>query len=593
MTKRPPAVFAWRKPFAPTAVYVLFYAIPTIPFSFVVIFGLLPPFWGGPSRGLLTETHFAWDNTAAVAWNYAFDILSQHLPFPEYRRADVWVGLLENDTVWSNFLVRLGATFAAAAWVIIVLSARRCFYTGRTMGFEYASGPRLLEGRAAIRAANAAIAEEDSPRSNGLYLTRDLKLSLKRELGSFGIFGTQGSGKTTVLKFLFAQLIDRANTKLIILDQKGDFTAQWPSQSVIFFAPHDQRSHAWDIGADVVTDMHAHELAASLIPIPAGSSDPFWPEGARQIAEALIIAQQRRYGKHWGFLELLYAFESSPTELRAMVEPIHRDVLEFLAVDEHGQFTRTAAGFVTHLRAKVMPMLRPLAISWGLVPKEKRVSLRSWLYGNGPDAQTLILQNNTNFPEISATWMRSVIRTLVRITGSSSFPDFEEKGQNIWFILDEFPQIGHLPELLTIPETHRSKGVTLLLTAQAASQIYTAYDKHQADTLFTLLQTKIILQPGQGSGFVEKINDWLGQFQWRDPADSGTTDGGSRKSIAIHHDDPVSASYMATLGKNKGRIEGLVVGLGSNPCRVSWPLQKWSIQRPGVLLMDWANRENS
>lgn len=588
MTQRPPAVFKWRKPFAPTAVYALFYAIPTIPFSFVVIFGLLPPFWGGPSRGLLTETHFAWETTSAVIWNYALDILSQHLHVSEYWRADVWVGLLENDVVWDKFLVRLCAAFAAATWVIIVLAVRRYFYTDRTMGYEHASGPRLLEGRTAIRAAKAAIAEEDSPRSNGLYLTRGVKLSSKRELGSFGIFGTQGSGKTTVLKFLFAQLIGRANTKLIILDQKGDFTAQWPSQSVIFFAPHDQRSHAWDIGADVVTDMHAHELAASLIPIPAGSSEPLWAEGARQIAEAIIIAQQRRYGKHWGFMELLSAFESSPTELRAMVEPIHRDVLEFLAVDEHGQFTRTAAGFVTNLRAKVMSMLRPLAISWGLVPKEKRVSLKSWLDGKGPDAQTLILQNDTNFPEISATWMRSVIRTLVRITGSSSFPDFEEKGQNIWFILDEFPQIGHLPELLTIPETHRSKGVTLLLTAQAPSQIYTIYDKHQADTLFTLLQTKIILQPGQGSGFAEMINDWLGQLQWRDPADSGTTDGGSRKPIAIHHDDLVSASYMGDLGKNKGRIEGLVIGLDSNTYRMNWPLQKWPTQRPGVLLMDWA-----
>ena len=588
MTKRPSAVFAWRKPFAPTAVYALFYAIPTIPVSFAVIFGLLPPFLGGQCCGMLTEIRFGWENAVAVIWDYIFDILSQYLPLPDYWRADVWVDLLQNDMVWRYFLVRFGATLAAATWVVTVLAIRRYSHTGRSMGFEYVSGPRLLEGRTAVREANAAIATEDAPSSNGLYLTRDLKLSSKRELGSFGIFGGQGSGKTTVLKFLFAQLIDRANTKLIILDQKGDLTAQWPRQDVVFFAPHDRRSQAWDIGADVVTDMHAHEFAATLIPIPPGSSEPLWAEGARQIAETVIIAQQRRYKTLWGFSELLSAFESSPTELRAMVEPIHPDVLEFLAVDEHGQFTRTASGFISNLRASVMPLLRSLAISWGLVPKEKRVSLNSWLYDHRPTAQTLILQNNTNFSAISAGWMRQVLQALVRITGSSSFPDFENKGQSIWFLLDEFPQLGHMPDLLKIPETHRSKGVTLLLTAQAISQIYSAYDRNQAATLVNSLQTKIVLQPGQGSDLVEEMNRWLGKFKWRDPADHGTTENGTRKSIPVHEDDPIPAAYTTTLGKKKTGIDGLILGIDANAYRVSWPLQKWPRQRNPVLLADWA-----
>jgi len=590
MTKPAPPIFSWRTPLSQTVLFALVVTVLIVPVSFVVFFGLLPPFWLGASRGLLAETQYAYDITYAVVWNWAFSLMRRYLPILPYAWYTYdWETTLQNDMLWKSFLFRFWATIFASAWVIVILAIWKYFRTDRIQGFEYVSGPRLWENRTAIRRACAAIAAEASPPDKALQMAPGLKLSIKRELASFAILGGQGSGKTTVLKFLFAQLCGQKKTKLIVLDQKGELTSQWPSSSVIFFAPHDQRSHAWNIGADIVNEMDAQEFAATMI--PAEGSETVWPQGARQIAEAIVIALQRLHGKNWGFSELLAAFQSSPVELRDMVKLVRSDVLSFLSLDERGEFTRTSIGYMTNLQAAMTPLLRPLALSWGLAPKEKLVSLNSWLHGRGPQAQTLILQNNTDYPTVSAGWMRQVIQRLVRITGSSAFPEFEVSGERLWFVLDEFPQLGRMPDLLRIPATHRSKGVTLLLTAQSISQIYSTYSKDQADTLLNLLQTKIILNPGQGSDIVEQINRWIGKLRWRNPVESVVTEPGPGKPIPEYESDLISAAYMATLGQVGTKIYGLILGIGSDAYRMSWPLQKWPCQRPPVRLAHWADSE--
>ena len=335
MTNRTLPLFVWRKPLAPTMSSAFFATILMAPLSFVVLFGLLPPFWPGQSQDLLAESQYALRITGAVAWNTVFDIIHGYLPILPYSwRAANWPPVLQEHMVWGSFLFRLGVTIFATAWVVVLIAIRQYRRTARVQGYEYVSGPRLWQGNTALNKARAAIAAEESPRDDGLQLVPDLKLSIKRELASFAILGGQGSGKTTVLKFLFAQLCSRKKTKLIVLDQKGELTAKWPSKSVILFAPHDQRSHAWDIGADIVNEIDAQEFAATMI--PADGPETVWPQGARQIAEAVIIALQRRHKKNWGFSELLAAFQSSPTTLRDMVKPVRPDVLSFLGLDDRG-----------------------------------------------------------------------------------------------------------------------------------------------------------------------------------------------------------------------------------------------------------------
>lgn len=585
MTARSHSPFAWRKPAGPAVGAGLLTLLMIAPITFVVVFGVLPPFWGGASRGAWIETSYAWNIAADVGRNGIIGAVRRLVPLITiaWSTGD-WITPLQEQGSWAEFLIRIFAVGIATLWVTALVAIRSYLRTERIQRFEYVAGPRLLEGWNATSQANRAMAREGKITKEALYLTYNLALSKSREVLSFAYIGGQGSGKTTALKFVLRQLIGREKTKIILLDQKGDLTAEWPGSDVILFAPHDQRSHAWDIGADVTSEIAAQEFAATLV--STEGPETVWPQGARQIIEAVVIALQRRHGTGWGFAELLGALQSSPEGLRAIVEPVRPDVLTFLGIDDTGEFTRTSIGYITNLQTAALPLLRPLALAWGHVPKAERVSLRSWLHGKGPAAQTLLLQNNTDFPEISAGWMRQVIQRLVRISGSSSFPDDRER--RIWFILDEFPQLGHMPDLLRVPETHRSKGATLVLTAQSISQIYSTYGREDGDTLVNLMQTKIILKPGQGSDLVSRLNAWVGKLRWRDPMESGMTENRIRIPIKEYEDDLLTPAYMNGLGPETDSVSGLILGLGPDVFKMQWPYQTWPKQRPGVRLAPWA-----
>lgn len=555
------------------------------PITFILAYGILPPFWGGNSEGVWIEAAYAWKITLNVAWNGIIDGARYLLPLiPATWKGGDWITPLQQQGTLMEFVVRLSAVITASLWVTTLAGLRTYRRTGRIQGFEHVAGPRLFEGWQATQQARRAMAREGRLPRNALYLAYNLALSTSREVLSFAYIGGQGSGKTTTLQFLLRQLIGRKKTKIILLDQKGDLTAKWPASDVILFAPHDQRSRAWDIGADVAGEIAAQEFAATLV--STEGAETVWPQGARQIIEAVVIALQRRHGNDWGFAELLEALQASPEGLRAIVEPVRPDVLTFLGIDDTGEFTRTSVGYITNLQTAALPLLRPLALAWGHVPKAERVSLRSWLHGKGPASQTLLLQNNTDFPEISAGWMRQVIQRLVRISGSSSFTD--DRDRRIWFILDEFPQLGHMPDLLRVPETHRSKGATLVLTAQSISQIYSTYGREDGDTLINLMQTKIILKPGQGSDLVARLNAWVGKLRWRDPMECGITENGIRVPIKEYEDDLLTPAYMNGLGPETDGVSGLILGLGPDVFKMHWPYQTWQKQRPGVCLASWA-----
>lgn len=584
-TDRPLPLFTPRTLLAPTVGTGLLSLAAFLPLTFVLTFGLLPPLWQGDSSGFLIKIATAYSVVSSLAWNEIVYFLQLFAPILPLRTAFDYMPELQNPPpVLAELCLRAGTALGAVVWVVSLLTFRCYRRTVPVPGYEYIGGPRLWEGRTAMRRVVATMKQEGKTEKTPLFLAPDFPLSPQRQNLSFAYIGRQGSGKSTALRFLVRQLLERHDTKLIVLDQQGDVASSWPNDDVIFFAPHDCRSHAWDIGADIATTMQAHEFAVSLVEKNGG--DTVWPDGARLVLQAIIVALQLRHGRDWGFLELVNALQLPPLEMRALVERLGDSVLNYLSIDSDGEYTRTAIGFVTNLQAAALPLLRPLALSWGALPKAKRVSLTQWLFEDTPPQKTLILQNSTDFPAISAAWMRQVIQKLVRISGSPGYGQNNDK--RLWFLLDEFPQLGTLPDLLTVPETLRKNNVTLLVTMQSISQVYSTYGNDAADGLLSLLQTKVILRPGQGSDLVAMINKWLGKLRYRDPRESWVTEKGAPKSVPEHESDLITAKYLEELGLKKTGVDGLVLGVGADAYRFRWPLQFWPKQRPGTLPAAWA-----
>lgn len=587
MSSRARPIFKWRKNSVPVVMTAFIGLITLFPLSFIAFFGVITPFWDGEMAGLQKEVMRSFNISVAVIWNVVLQFIEPFIFFPnDHWYLPDWKTSLVQQGLWNAYLLRLVIFFTATCWLIGALALRAHLKADLIQGYEHAGGPELLQGRRAKRGAMAAIAAEARPEKNGLIIADNITLSLERELGSFFVFGAQGRGKSAVLRTFETQMIGRPQTKLVVFDQKGDLTATWPQSNVIFFAPHDIRTHGWAIGRDIKNEIAAQEFAAMLIPIAGGDTN--WPKGGRDIFEAVLIALQNQHGTNWGFKEMLHALQLDPIRLREYVGPYRPDVLNYLGVDQDGEFTRTSIGYVTNFQAAVMSVIRPLVLAWGDLPEERQISLNEWILQKNSKFQTLIIQNYSTFEDVSIGWIRPVIERIVKVSGSPQIPD--NGNQRLWLIIDEFPQLKHMPSLLKVPETHRSKGVSLVLTAQSLSQIYEHYSKEEADMLMELLQTKIVLRIGQSGSAVRMINDWLGKLRWRDPADSGFTETGARKPIPEYESDLISAFYLSTLGARRSlnRVDGLILGLDGNAYRLSWPYYKWPKQRPGVRLAPWA-----
>lgn len=80
MTARSPSPFAWRKPIGPTVIAGHFSTFVVLPITFLFLFGVLPPFWGGESRGILAESHYAWKIATDIIHNGINDVTRYVLP---------------------------------------------------------------------------------------------------------------------------------------------------------------------------------------------------------------------------------------------------------------------------------------------------------------------------------------------------------------------------------------------------------------------------------------------------------------------------------------------------------------------------------
>ncbi|OZB14550.1 MAG: hypothetical protein B7X55_11070 [Rhodobacterales bacterium 34-62-10] len=53
--------------------------------------------------------------------------------------------------------------------------------------------------------------------------------------------------------------------------------------------------------------------------------------------------------------------------------------MNYLGVDQTGEFTRTSTGYVTIFQAAVMSVIRPLVLVWSDLPPQRQISLNAWV----------------------------------------------------------------------------------------------------------------------------------------------------------------------------------------------------------------------
>lgn len=423
-------------------------------------------------------------------------------------------------------------------------------------------GRQRAEGRAAIQAARKESAEDIQRAGAGIRIHPQVQISLDRETRHLFVLGSVGGGKTQIITPLIQQAISRGD-KCIIYDNKADFSQK--IENALIIAPWDYRSPSWDIARDCQTRGDARALAARLVP---ESKDPMWSSGARQILTGILVSLQRERGLDWGWKDIADKIPVPLPQLRQIMEKHHPEGIR--AVEEASKTTQSLLITLSSYMAQVFD----LADAFSGKPEGHSFSIVEWLMDPEPAHKTIILQGNARFAELQKSYIQGLLAMFASRVNSPELPDNKER--RIWLFLDEFPQLGKMPEIQPLLEIGRSKGVRLVIGAQDIAQLRDIYGRDAVSAWTSMVGTYVVARIG-GAETARWISEMVGQREIRRYSVSRTATavpgaGSSTGQYQADREDVISPDELATLlGPHRGGVKAMLHTGGQRAYIMDWP----------------------
>lgn len=398
-------------------------------------------------------------------------------------------------------------------------------------------GPRLLQGRAALREArkrSGSLRDQMADRF-GMWLHPKLFLAKKILSRHLLIYGSVGSGKTQILLALLKQIFAHKDAKLFLYDVKGDFTSKFPQDQAQICSPFDSRSRVWWVARDVRTSTQAAAFADSLIPEDSGSGK-FWTQAAQQILLGVVRSLQNEKPEQWTWSDLAQRVSMTASEMAPILDKNYRKAYGLISNTE-GQ---TAFNVIATLNGYTR-VIDDLARAWptydtelngqgtkdpvegtplAYVPrpandakgrkaamKARRdwhadfqarhhvFSLTDWAADDYTGPHKIIVQAGPD-SSLTAAYISAMVNVAVPAIISPQLPD-NEGGRFLGFVFDEMSSIGKI-NFAPLVDKGRSKGVVVVAGVQDLAQLREIYGDNPTKALQGMVGTQIICQIAMG-----------------------------------------------------------------------------------------------
>lgn len=359
----------------------------------------------------------------------------------------------------------------------------------------------------------------------------ELKLPKNFECGHILIHGTTGSGKSVCIRELLHQIRARGD-RVIIYDKSCDYIRSFYQEDDVILNPLDERTASWHLWNECRDSADYDSLAAALMPMPHGTTDPFWINGARIIFAA--AARQMQDQKDRSMLNLLRSLLTSDL---AMMENFLRGTEAETLVSEKIEKTAVSIKSVlaTYLKSLkyVKDEANPFSIrSWVQNDKQK-----NWLF-----ISSLSDRHETLKPLISM-WLDLAANALMSLTPSNT--------RRIWIIFDELPSLHKLPYLPEAFAESRKFGGCLVAGMQSIAQLRKIYGQNAAEEISTLCNTRIFFREPSAES-ATWVSKELGQCEIEETKEGiSYSESAMRSGIAISrhkmHKELVNTSEIMCL----------------------------------------------
>ena len=454
------------------------------------------------------------------------------------------------------------AVWASACFLMPWIVLAPSYLRGRD-GLIHLRGSTRLSGAAAVAAVNRKLASRVKRRPDhqiapGVPYPADL---WTRHV--LLVAGT-GAGKSTVLRPLIDKVV-KAKEQMLLFDPKSEFTMGFAGPQVL--APWDERSLSWDIAKDMRNLLDMRRFAATMI---KESQDPMWSNASRQLLVGLMIYLKATRGTNWGWLELRDLIALPQAKLLEIMKRWHPEAER--AVEKASV---TTAGILINL-ASFCSSISDLAEAWGDVPRSRRISFIEWIQGKSRFKQ-VILQGHGAYGELTKSYVEGIIGVVSAMVNSVEMED--DPNRKIWFIADEFPQMGKVP-VRPLFEVGRSRGLRCVVACQDFAQLEEIHGASMVKALISMCGTLLVGQIMQGETAEQLCKAFGAREVERANTSSSSASGGAgaggSTTLSFNRDE-VPLYKPSELTSRLGLTEdglGVVMMLftGGHAYELKWPM---------------------
>ncbi len=492
-----------------------------------------------------------------------------------YYWGNYWRWIEENN-LYIHFYTHLIVPFVISFFSSYKLTKLAFFNEGSKDLSNHIEGARLYYGKGAINKAikvSKKIIRKEGRKSKGVKIHPAFRITKVTEQANIGVYGTSGSGKTTVILQIIYQALARGD-RAFIYDKKREFTSYFLDKFSILIAPWDLRSHAWDISRDLYSKDDAITVANNLIP-ESKSQDPMWVKAARLIFAAILISLMNEERK-WGWKEIAQRLTISQGEMLSLLQN-HYPIAATFFVEN----SKTTQGFYVNLISE-LSWIENLAVAWG-DSKLKQFSIREWILSKDKKtAKTVIVQSDDRYEAVGAP----ICSALISLMTTYFLSQPQKNAKPTWLFVDELANLPVNKDLIRWLELARSRGGRTLIGTQSISQIKSVYGDHDADTILNLISTSIALRVGAAGDESRYISNVFGERL----VDRPSTHLGDKTWTKAS--EPVVAEHelvQLDMPSKKGVSGFIMIPSWNSVFKLIWPYFNRKKVAEEQVIADWVN----
>lgn len=482
---------------------------------------------------------------------------------PLYQYVEYVLLIRFDKAVFVQISIPIILSFVMCIWLAI----EKVYVVGGRDTAIHITGPKLYIGRDAINHAKNMIKIAKSIKT--IKIHPKIYINNFIEMGNIFVVGSQGSGKSTIIKFILRFIIN-TKCKCLIYDAKREYTELFSGSAAILLSPLDERSICWDICSDINDEMEAFTFAQCFIEeVP---KDKFWTDGARLILAGCIVILIKTK-KSWDWSDLTEKLYSNKEMLKKEMLTYYPLAAELIIPE-----SKQTQGYMSVL-ATNLSWLSIIAKIW-TKDCENKFSIKKWLRCE-KDHTSLIVPND---PKIDIASRAICAAALAVITNEMrSLPD--DDNRRFWFILDELADIPKTKALVSWLAVCRAKGARTLAGTQNFSQLDSLYGLSDAETMMSLFAVLICLKIGSSHETASKLSKILGTRRIKRPTFSFDKASNESKSFPSSEEALVRPEDLMHLSAHTKRgVTGFLCVTGWDAIyKLRWPHADWPKQSPSFV----------